>query len=138
MREDPTMRLSAIGLLVTLILGVLVAPHAVAAQAPAKAARIGWLRGGPETPEVRPITDVFIQALHDLGYSVGQNATLAIRFPTGPATRSALAHELLQFQPDVIVTSSPASMEAVRQAPQRGPLSPRTWNRSLWRAGWSS
>ena len=91
------MRLSAIGLLVTLILGVLVAPHAVAAQAPAKAARLGWLRGGPETPEVRPITDAFIQALHDLGYRVGQNATLAIRFPTGPATLSALAHELLQF-----------------------------------------
>ena len=56
------MRLSAIGLLVTLILGVLVAPHVVAAQAPAKAARSGWLRGGPETPEVRPITDAFIQA----------------------------------------------------------------------------
>src|SRR5215831_2140371 len=104
--EDSTMRCSLIGLIVTLTLGVLVAPHAVAAQAPAKAARIGWLRGGPETPEVRPITDAFIQALHDLGYSVGQNATLAIRFPTGPATLSALAHELLQFQPDVIVTSS--------------------------------
>jgi len=116
------MRLSAIGLLVTLILGVLVAPHAVAAQAPAKAARLGWLRGGPETPEVRPITDAFIQALHDLGYRVGQNATLAIRFPTGPATLSALAHELLQFQPDVIVTSSPASMEAVRQATTTVPI----------------
>src|SRR5215475_10798175 len=122
MREDPTMRLSAIGLLVTLILGVLVAPHAVAAQAPAKAARIGWLRGGPETPEVRPITDAFIQALHDLGYSVGQNATLAIRFPTGPATLSALAYELVQFQPDVIVTSSPAAAEAVRQATTTIPI----------------
>ena len=116
------MRLSVIGLILTFALGVLVAPHAVAAQAPAKAARIGWLRGGPETPEVRPITDAFIQALHDLGYSVGQNATLAIRFPTGPATLSALAHELLQFQPDVIVTSSPASMEAVRQATTTVPI----------------
>src|SRR5215471_4351140 len=122
MREDATMRLSAIGLLVTLILGVLVAPHAVAAQAPAKAARLGWLRGGPATPEVRPSTDAFIQALHDLGYRVGQNAPLAIRFPTGPATLSALAHELLQFQPDVIVTSSPASMEAVRQATTTVPI----------------
>ena len=116
------MRLSAIGLLVTLILGVLVAPHAVAAQAPAKAARLGWLRGGPETPEVRPSTDAFIQALHDLGYRVGQNATLAIRFPTGPATLSALAHELLQFQPDVIVANGPASVEAVRQATTTVPI----------------
>src|SRR5215470_5615714 len=113
--------MKAIAFTVLLVLSVM-APHAVAAQAPAKAARIGWLRGGPETPEVRPITDAFIQALHDLGYSVGQNATLAIRFPTGPATLSALAHELLQFQPDVIVTSSPASAEAVRQATTTVPI----------------
>src|SRR5262245_50244340 len=104
--EDSTMRCSLIGLIVTLTLSVLVTPLAVHAQAPVRAARIGWLRGGPETPEVRPITDAFIQALHDLGYRVGPNATLAIRFPTGPATLSALAHELLQFQPDVIVTRS--------------------------------
>ena len=116
------MRLSTHGLVITLILGVLVAPHAVAAQAPAKAARIGWLRGGPETPAVRPSTDAFIQALHDLGYRVGQNATLAIRFPTGPATLAALAHELLQFQPDVIVASSPAATEAVRQATTTVPI----------------
>src|SRR6516162_6482517 len=113
---------SAAGYIVILILGLIVAPHAVDAQAPAKVARIGWLRGGPETPEVRPITDAFIQALHDLGYRVGQNATLVIRFPTGPATLSALAHELLQFQPDVIVTRSPASMEAVRQATTTVPI----------------
>src|SRR5215510_3934888 len=122
MLGDSTMRLSVIGLIVTLTLSVLVTPLAVDAQAPVKAARIGWLRGGPETPAVRPNTDAFIQALHDLGYSVGQNATLAIRFPTGPATLSALAHELLQFQPDVIVTSSPAAAEAVRQATTTVPI----------------
>src|SRR5215471_20543971 len=113
--------MKAIAFTVLLVLSVM-APHAVAAQAPAKAVRIGWLRGGPETPEVRPQTDAFIQALHGLGYSVGQNATLAIRFPTGPATLSALAHELLQFQPDVIVTSSPAAAEAVRQATTTVPI----------------
>src|SRR5215470_2853539 len=113
--------MKAIAFTVLLVLSVM-APHAVAAQALAKAARIGWLRGGPDTPEVCPIIDAFIQALHDLGYRVGQNATLAIRFPTGPATLSALAHELLQFQPDVIVTSSPASMEAVRQATTTVPI----------------
>ena len=115
------MRLSTHGLIITLILGVLVAPLAVDAQAPVKAARIGWLRGGLETPETRPRTDAFIQALHDLGYRVGQNATLAIRFPT-PATLSALAHELLQFQPDVIVASSPPATDAVRQATTTVPI----------------
>src|SRR5215470_11445298 len=113
--------MKAIAFTVLLVLSVM-APHAVAAQALAKAARIGWLRGGPDTPEVCPIIDAFIQALHDLGYSVGQNATLAIRFPTGPATLSALAHELLQFQPDVIVTGGPASTDAVRQATTTVPI----------------
>src|SRR5215468_9912803 len=122
MPEDSTMRHSAVGLILTLVLDLFVASLAVDAQAPVKAARIGWLRGGPDTPEVRPFTDAFIQALHDYGYSVGQNATLAIRFPTGPATLSALAHELLQFQPDVIVTNSPAATEAVRQATTTVPI----------------
>ena len=41
MLEDSTMRLSVIGLILTFALGVLVAPLAVDAQAPVKAARIG-------------------------------------------------------------------------------------------------
>jgi hypothetical protein len=69
------MRCSRIGLIVTLTLSVLVAPLAVDAQAPVKAARIGFLRGGPETPEGRRDLDAFTQALRDHGYSVGQNAT---------------------------------------------------------------
>src|SRR5215468_8051730 len=104
MREDSTMRLSAIGLLVTLILGVLVAPHAVAAQAPAKAVRIGWLRPTPETPEWRRNLDAFTQELRDHGYVEGQNVTIAVRSRTERTTPlSALLGELLRFQPDVIV-----------------------------------
>ena len=41
LREDSPMRLSVIGLILTFALGVLVAPLAVDAQAPVKAARIG-------------------------------------------------------------------------------------------------
>ena len=98
------MRCRILGLIVTLTLRVLVTPLAVDAQAPVKAARIGWLRSTPETPEFRRILDAFTQELRDHGYSVGQNVTIAVRSQTEPATPlSALMGELLQFQADVIV-----------------------------------
>ena len=101
------MRLSVIGLILTFALGVLVAPLAVDAQAPVKAARIGWLRAGPETPEFRRNFDAVTQTLRDYGYSVGQNVTIAVRSQTELTTPlSALMGELLQFQADVIVTST--------------------------------
>jgi len=117
------MRLSTSGLVVTLVLGILVAPLAVDAQAPVKAARIGYLRSAPETPEVRRDLDAFIQELRDHGYSVGQNATIAYRFPTElGAPLSELAGELLQFQATIIVAAGPAATEAVRQATTTIPI----------------
>jgi putative ABC transport system substrate-binding protein len=117
------MRLSAIGLILTLALAMFVAPLAVDAQAPVKAARIGFLRSAPETPEVRRDLDAFTQELRDHGYSAGQNATLAYRFPTESATPlSALVGELLQFQTDVIVAAGPAAVDAARQATTTIPI----------------
>ena len=114
---------SLIGLIVTLTLRVLVAPLAVDAQAPVKAARIGWLRSTPETPEWRRNFDAFTQELRDHGYSVGQNVTIAVRSQTEQTTPlSALMGELLQFQADVIVTSGPAATEAARQATTTVPI----------------
>src|SRR5262244_2318424 len=111
--EDSTMRCSILGLIVTLTLSVLVTPLAVDAQAPVKAARIGWLRSAPETPEVRRNLDTFLQALRDQGYSVGQNVTFVMRSPTERTTPlSALMGELLQFQADVIVAGGPAAVDA--------------------------
>jgi putative tryptophan/tyrosine transport system substrate-binding protein len=117
------MRLSTSGLIISLALSVLVAPLAVDAQVPVKAARIGFLRSAPDTPEVRRGLDAFTQVLRDHGYSAGQNATIAYRFPTEPATPlSALIGELLQFQADVIVTGGPVATEAVRQATTTIPI----------------
>jgi ABC-type uncharacterized transport system substrate-binding protein len=111
------MRLSTSGLIITLILHLLVARLAVNAQAPVKAARIGFLRSALDTPEVRRDLDAFTQVLRDHGYSVGQNATIAYRFPTEPATPlPELVGELLQFQADVIVAAGPAAVEAARHA----------------------
>src|SRR5215831_8110065 len=119
--------MTALVLIVMLALGVLVAPHAVAAQAPAKAARIGWLRSTPETPEWRRNFDAFTQGLRDHGYGEGQNVTIAFRSPTERTTplstlALALIGELLQFQPDVIVAGSPAGVDAARQATTTVPI----------------
>ena len=117
------MRCRILGLIVTLTLRVLVTPLAVDAQAPVKAARIGWLRSGLESPEWRRDLDAFTQELHDHGYSVGQNVTIAVRSQTERTTPlSALMGELLQFQADVIVTSGPAATEAARQATTTVPI----------------
>jgi putative tryptophan/tyrosine transport system substrate-binding protein len=117
------MRLSTSGLIITLVLNILVVPLAGDAQAPVKAARIGYLRSAPETPEVRRDLDAFTEVLRDHGYSVGQNATIAYRFPTELGTPlSELAGELLQFQAAIIVAAGPAATEAVRQATTTIPI----------------
>ena len=46
MLEDSTMRLSAVGLIVTLALAILVTPLAPEAQPPTHVHRIGYLLGG--------------------------------------------------------------------------------------------
>src|SRR5215831_15637676 len=117
------MRRSAIGLLLALALGSFVVPLAVDAQAPGKAARIGWLRSAPETPEAHRNIDTFTQELRDQGYSVGQNVTFTVRAPTERTTPlSALMGELLQFQADVIVAGGPAAVDAARQATTTVPI----------------
>ena len=117
------MRLSTSGLIITLVLGVLVVPLAVDAQAPVKAARIGFLRAAPDTPEIRRDIDAFTQVLRDHGYSMGQNATIAYRFPTELVTPLfELAGELLQFKAAIIVAAGPAATEAVRQATTTVPI----------------
>src|SRR5215468_1350169 len=124
------MRCSIIGLIVTLTLSVLVTPLAVDAQAPVKAARIGWLRSTPETPEFRRNFDAVTQTLRDYGYSVGQNVTIAVRSQTELTTPlSALMGELLQFQADVIITNGPAATEAARQATTTVPIVATDWER---------
>src|SRR5215471_2749610 len=122
--------MKGLGLLITLALSVLVAPLAGDAQAPVKAARIGWLRPTPETPEWRRNLDAFTQELRDHGYVEGQNVTIAVRSRTEPATPlSALMGELLQFQPDVIVAGGSGGAETAKQATTTVPIVAADWER---------
>src|SRR5215510_13433398 len=83
MQEDSTMRLSAVWLLVTLALAILMAPLAVEAQPPMKVHRVGLLITDFSPSQPSPLFGAFEQTLHDLGYVEGQNVILEYRYAEG-------------------------------------------------------
>ena len=107
------MRLSALGLLVMLACGILMAPLVVAAQQARKIPRIGIL--APGTPP-RPSVEAFRQGLRDLGYVEDQTIALAYRWDEGKLGRwLALVAELVALKVDVIVVQGTVPALAAKQ-----------------------
>src|SRR5438128_134764 len=103
------MRLSTSGLIITLVLGVLVAPLATDAQPRGHIPVIGLLRPGEPSADSDPKSSLsaFRQGLRELGYVEGQTIRLEYRFAEWQWDRlPSLAAELVQLQPDVIVTNT--------------------------------
>jgi hypothetical protein len=73
-----TSRPSSATLLVTLALGLFLAPLA-AAQPPGKVHRIGFLTVGPPHSEAEWQRSLFLQGLRQLGYVEGQNIAIERR-----------------------------------------------------------
>jgi putative ABC transport system substrate-binding protein len=93
-----------IRLLITLVLGFLVAPLATDAQPPGKVARIGLLAAPSDAPERVRNLEAFRQELRDLGWVEGQNLAMEYRSVEDRAERLPdLAAELVQLQVEVIV-----------------------------------
>jgi putative tryptophan/tyrosine transport system substrate-binding protein len=114
------MRLSAVGLIVTLALAMFVAPLAAGAQQTGKIPRIGVL--SPSSPPY-PSLDAFRQGLRDLGYVEGQNILLEYRYADWQFDRlPTLAAELVQLKPDVIFTFTTAGALAAKQATTTIPI----------------
>src|SRR5438093_333552 len=80
------MRLQIIGLIVTLAIGLLLAPRTTAAQQPIKVYRIGRLNSGPPI-EPNPGLEAFRQGLRELGYVEGRNLVVESRYAEGRAER---------------------------------------------------
>ena len=115
------MRFRSLGLLVTLVLGLLVAPLAADAQQAAKVPRIGYLAqnlaAGPHNVEA------FRQGLRDLGYVEGRNVVIEYRDAEGKFERlPALAAELVALKVDVIVAPATAGALAATQATRTLPI----------------
>jgi len=121
MREDSTMRLSAIELMLPLALGILWASLAVEAQQPTHVHRIGVLSAGPAGPG--PGLEALQQGLRDLGYVEGQNLVIERRSAEGHDERlPALAAELVHLKVEVIVAGGPAPTRAAQHATQTIPI----------------
>ena len=116
------MRLRSIGLILTLALGLLVAPLPADAQQAAKVPRIGWL-GGPTRESAEPFVQAFQRGLKDLGWVDGQNIVIEWRFAGGRAERLPdLAAELVRLQVDLIVVPSTPTALAAKNATKTIPL----------------
>ncbi len=95
------MRLKTIGLISTLVLGLLAGPLPTEAQQPANVPRIGFLHQGTKASTRVP---GFRQGLREVGYVEGQNITVEYRFAKRKRDRLAkLAAELVGLKLNVIV-----------------------------------
>jgi putative ABC transport system substrate-binding protein len=114
--------MKAIALLMTLALGLLVAPLAAEAQPPGKVPRIGWLSlAAPSGTQY--FLDVFRQGLRELGWVEGQNIAIESRHAEGQPDRlSDLAAELVRLKVDVILASNPFAARAAQQATSELPI----------------
>ena len=109
---------------VVLALGAIAlsAPLAPIAQERHKVYRVGVLLP-PREAGGRAFVDALRGGLRDLGYSEGTNLTIDLRFADDDLVRlPGLAKELVQRNPDVIVTASPPGVRAVMAATRGIPI----------------
>src|ERR671923_2333860 len=110
------MRLSVLGFLIILALGLLVAPLAVAGQPPATVPRVGFLRHSRQADEPRlGRLDEFRPGLRELGYVEGQNLLLEVRWSEEHLDRPAeLAADHVRLPVDVLVVHGVDGAPAAR------------------------
>src|SRR5205823_10345594 len=91
-------------------------------QPPAKVYRMGYLT--PTTTAIdAPRFASLEQGLRDLGWIAGQNLTIERRLAEGQLERLPdLAAELVQLQPDVVVTFSEAASRAMKNVTSTLPI----------------
>ena len=111
-------------LLVTLALGLLVAPLAAGAQQAAKVAGIGFLHPGSRADAVaQDRLQAFRQGLRELGSVEGQNIVIDSRFAEGRFDRLPdLAAELVRLKVDIIVAAATPAAVAAKNATETIPI----------------
>ncbi len=116
------MNIREAGLIVTLSLGILVAPLPTHAQQKAKIYRIGFLGNSTAALEANLVAP-FREGLRDLGYEEGQNVVIEYRWAEGKYEHfPTLIGELIALKVDVIVTAGTPATQAVQKARTSVPL----------------
>jgi putative tryptophan/tyrosine transport system substrate-binding protein len=96
---------------ITLVGGAAVWPLAVRAQQIKRMRRIGVLMPlSANDPEAQARVAAFLQGLQELGWRVGSNVTIDIRWSADNADARKYATELIALAPDVIVANSTAAL----------------------------
>ena len=106
------MRLSAVGLIATFSIGLLLPPLGVAASQPVKVHRIGVLMFTSSPVAIEELR----QGLHEVGYVEGRNLTLEVRSAEGRAERLA----------DLAAGSCVSRWTSLWRIPQQGCWQPGT------------
>src|SRR5262245_29353794 len=113
---------------ITLLGGAAAWPFAVRAQQGARMRRVGVLTGGAANdPEGQARLVAFLQGLQELGWSVGRNLRIDVRWTGGNAddTRKYAA-ELVALAPDVIHSGGTPAAAMLLQATRTVPIVFRT------------
>jgi putative tryptophan/tyrosine transport system substrate-binding protein len=122
MREDSTMRLRPIPLIVIVALAILVAPCVAGAQPVGKVPTIGFLTHNA-APQTTQAYEAFAQGLRELGYIEGQTITIERRYAEGQLERvPALVAELAARPIDVFVVTTNLIAKAVQQTTPQSPI----------------
>ncbi|HEX2184266.1 MAG TPA: ABC transporter substrate binding protein, partial [Chloroflexota bacterium] len=109
------------GWLVTLVLGLLVAPCAAAAATPIP--RIGMLSQFAPPAQPSAVFEGFRAGLRELGYTEGRNVALEYRYAEGDYARLApLATALVRLPVDILVALSPPAIQAAVQTTATLPI----------------
>ena len=118
------MRLSTIGLMLTLALSILAAPLAAETQQAAKIPRIGFLSpSSPADPRTQRFLEAFRQGLRKLGWVEGQQIAIEYRWAEERPKRLAdFARELVSLNVDVIVASTTSASLRAKQATETIPI----------------
>src|SRR6516164_8381189 len=99
-------------------------PLAARAQQPERVRRIGVLMGrSANDPEGQAFVAAFLQGLQELGWSVGRNAIVDIRWFTGnSADARKYASELVALAPDVILANTSSALTSLQQVTPTVPI----------------
>ncbi len=114
--------MTALALLLTLALSILVAPRAAQAQQQGKVFRVGALTPAFPTSEPYPPLEAFRQGLRALGYVEGQNLVMEYRYAEGFERIPELAADLVRLQVEVIVASGVPAIRAAQHTTRTIPI----------------
>jgi putative tryptophan/tyrosine transport system substrate-binding protein len=104
--------------------GTLVLPLSLFAQQPGKSPRIGFLYfGSRQSAMDAGRYGAFVDGMRELGYIDGKNLTIEARFADGKPERApALAKDLVQLNPDVIVATGSPTYRALQLVTSTVPI----------------